>query len=266
MKLWMILTILSIWTVVFNIPLIGLILYLESTSDVLITFLGNFSGKSSNNSIRFYVFVFCFIFNIIFVYVLLWAIIKEKNGLCNFQNHFCIYEEIYLKNTYAEKKTIILTFVIISFGLIQSITSVLGFGIPIYQNVNTDIKPLVCLCIIIQIFPCSFPIFGQLQVLILYLQLYCNIKKLIVAFATEKMESTKLILRNAEKICQMVQSTSRLLSHQCFLMIIILLVNMICQVYMLIDMVLDPEFYLLSCIGLIFGSLYTGTVQQSGFK
>ena len=263
MKLWMIIAIQSTWMSVVNIPSLGLILHLESTSGVFSTYFGY---SLSHNTLRFYVFVFSIIFNTLFMYVLLWAIIKDRMELSIFQNHFCkLYEKMYVENKSTEKRAIILIFLFISFALVQCIMTVLGFGIPILNMVGKNLEPLACLLIVVEI-PMSFYLMlGQFQVLILYLQLHCYIKRLMKAFVPQKMESTGLILKSAEKLYQIIQSASKLLSFQCFLMISIALVNMIFLVYMSIDLVLAPEFNLLSCIGLISGALYSGTAYQNSF-
>ena len=106
-----------------------------------------------------------------------------------------------------------------------------------------------------------YSIFILSQVFILYLQLCCNIKNLLDNFEFNGKQPGE-VLRHASKIIKITQMTSNMFSVQCFILIAMALILMVCNVYLLIDYAFCP---MTSLTLLTHGPLFLGALCAALF-
>ena len=259
MKTWLLILLWLSWSLIFLIPIIGILIYLESDSELITTAI----ASSSDSPTRMIVVGFLTLMTFILQIALILSNIKSLKVLCCLQDEFIIMFGRNKSRNSSIKKAYILSGVFFGFILLQVITNVLGMVLPMLDLIGNDqsgLRNLAIALIFIWIpsMLCSY--FAILQGLVLHLQLCSNVKMITKSFVFDQM-TCKMVLENSIKILKTVTMSSNVLSSQSLILVLNILIMLICDFYLFMDYALSPapgQFELFQCIQNIFGALAAG--------
>ena len=256
MKTWLLILLWLSWSLIFQIPIIGIMIYLESDSELITTTF----ASSSDSPTRMIVVGFLTLMTFILQIALILSNIKSLKVLCCLQDEFIIMFGRNKSRNSSIKKAYILSGVFFGFILLQVTTNVLGMVLPMLDLIGKDqsgLRNLAIVLIFIWILSmlCSF--FAIFQGLVLHLQLCSNIKMIMKNFDFDQM-TCKMVLVNTIKISKTVTMSSNVLSSQSLILVLNILIILICDFYLFMDYALSfsaNTFELFQCAQNIFGAL-----------
>lgn len=188
------------------------------------------------------------------------ANVTKLRKLCYLQDEFIImFGRIRPRNS-SLKKAYLLFGIYFGFILIQVITNVLGFILPMLDLIGESQNELRSLIIALIFFIVLSMILGAYSVifqgLILHLQLCSNVKMIMKSVDFIEMTG-RIVLENASKMLKIVTMSSDAISSQSLILVLNMLIILICQSYLFIDHALDPanQFEAFQCAQNIFGAL-----------
>ena len=256
MKTWLLILLWLSWSLIFLIPIIGILIYLESDSELITTAI----ASSSDSPTRMIVVGFLTLMTFILQIALILSNIKSLKVLCCLQDEFIIMFGRNKSRNSSIKKAYILSGVFFGFILLQVITNVLGMVLPMLDligNNQSGLRNLAILLIFILIPSMLCKYFAIFQGLVLHLQLCSNVKMIMKTFNFDQM-TCKMVLENAIKILKTVTMSSNVLSSQSLILVLNILIILICDFYLFMDYAQSfsaNTFELFQCAQNIFGAL-----------
>ena len=259
MKTWLLILLWLSWSLIFQAPIMGILIYLESDSELITT-----TFASSNDSpTRMIVVGFLTLMTFILQIALILSNIKSLKVLCCLQDEFIIMFGRNKSRNSSIKKAYLLSGVFFGFILLQVITNVLGMVLPMLDVIGKDqsgLRNLAIVLIFISIPSMLCSNFGIFQGLVMHLQLCSNVKMIMKTFDFDQM-TCKMVLENTIKILKTVTMSSNVLSSQSLILVLNILIMLICDFYLFMDYALSfsaNKFELFQCAQNIFGALAAG--------
>ena len=178
----------------------------------------------------------------ILLLALVCANVTKLRKLCYLQDEFIImFGRIRPRNS-SLKKTYLLFGIFFGFILMQVITNVLGFILPMLDLIGESQNELRFLIIALMFFLILSLLVGTystiFQGLILHLQLCSNIKMIMKSVDFNEMTG-RIVLEKASKMLKTVTMSSDAISSQSLILVLIMLLILICQSYLFMDYALD---------------------------
>ena len=256
MKTWLLILLWFSWSLISQTPIIGIMIYLESDSELFTTAFASSSVSPTSLIVVGLNTLMTFILQI----ALILSNIKSLKVLCCLQDEFIIMFGRKKSRNSSIKKAYLLSGVFFGFLLLQVITDVLGIVLPMLDLLGNDqsgLRNLAMALIFIWIpsMLCSY--FAIFQGLVLHLQLCSNVKMIMKTFNYDQM-TCKMVLENAIKILKTVTMSSNVLSSQSLILVLNVLIILICDFYLFMDSALrfsGNTFEVFQCAQFIFGAL-----------
>ena len=186
--------------------------------------------------------------------------VTKLRKLCYLQDEFIVMFGRDRPGNSSLKKAYLLFGIFFGFQLIQVITNILGFVLPMLDLIGESQNELRSLIISLIFFLVLSNLLGTysaiFQGLILHLQLCSNAKMIMKSVDFNEMTG-RIVLENASKILKTVTMSSDAISSQSLILVLIMLIILICQSYLFMDHALDPanQFKAFQCAHNIFGAL-----------
>ena len=260
MKTWMVFLLFFTCSLILNAPSIGIMIYLESDSQVISAYTNAFIAPSKDSLTRLYVFYFLTLMTMIFQIILLLSNIASLKALSCLQDEFTImFGRTGSKNS-SIKKAYLLSGILFGFILLHAITYSLGYFLPMLDFVGdgqNDLRNLAIAMVFFTVLPILFSSFSVCQGLILHLQLCSNVKLIMKSFDFNEMTSSRTVLENTVKMLKTVRMSSTVLSSLSLILTLNALILLICDTYLFMDYALSSanQFESILCTQNISGAL-----------
>ena len=188
------------------------------------------------------------------------ANVTKLRKLCYLQDEFIImFGRIRPRNS-SLKRAYLLFGIYFGFILMQVITNVLGFLLPMLDLIGESQNELRSLAIALMFWLVLSMLLGSFsaifQGLVLHLQLCSNVKMIMKSVDFNEM-TTKAVLENANKMLKTVTMSSDAVSSQSLILVLTMLIILTCQSYLFMDHALDSanKFEAFQCAHNILGAL-----------
>merc|ERR1711971_1027275 len=212
------------------IPQAGLNIYMQS-NDRLLNW--HEEQESAKNALRSYAFYVLLTFWILFRLCLQGTMIAKRKDLCKLQDTFSIFDTT-MKYTKVTKKTrLLLLFCLIFF--LNKIFSQLDDGLKMHEVISNESRPGFWLFFIAAKI-CQFFIHCfELQAMMLYLQLSCNLLKSVEKICLDSNPNMK-VLENTVDLMKRLKIISKFLSWYIFYLTMLFIFKLIFHVYLLFEL------------------------------
>ena len=189
--------------------------------------------ESAKNMLRSYagnvLLTFCFLLRL----CLQGTMIAKRKDLCKLQDTFSVFDTK-MKYTKVTKKTKLLLLYCLSFFLVK-IFYQLDNGLKMHEFISNKSRPGFWLFFIADKI-CQFFIHCfELQAMILYLQLSCNLMKSVEEICLDSNPNMK-VLENTVDLKKRLKITSRFLSWYSFYLTMLFIITLIFYVYLLFEL------------------------------